>query len=273
MRKIIFLTFVFIASSLTTLYAQAPGLDLPSVGNPTSASIPSFTKSPVSLSTGIPEVRIPLLSIPNHGKSVDVNVGLIYHPANSQRNSRAADVGLGWSLYGVNNVIYRDMSYGNLTDVYYYNFFGNSGKFMVKKNSSNVYSLTKITLNKYDITFEQVEDGLDFIVKDENGNTFYFDVRNLGYYTSYAYGQYGLKKGYTTSYFLSKVKDANNIEILNFQYIEDDYLIEPNAQYSKHIKIKKVDEIISPDFGTIKLNYNINTAFRKSYNDNLSCKI
>lgn len=99
MRKII-IALLLSAASLTL--AQNPEIktDLPTIipPSPTVAALMKFEEVPVSNYTGVPDISIPLFSIPTHSKDLGLNVSLKYHSGVSS-NDIASDTGLGWSLF------------------------------------------------------------------------------------------------------------------------------------------------------------------------------
>ncbi|WP_294302300.1 hypothetical protein [uncultured Chryseobacterium sp.] len=58
----------------------------------------SYVNTPISLSTGIPNISIPLFTLPTGSANVDISTGLSYHPYNAIGNKPGSEVGLGWSL-------------------------------------------------------------------------------------------------------------------------------------------------------------------------------
>ena len=66
--------------------------------SPTVSGLMKFEEIPVSNYTGIPDVSIPLVSLPTLSKQVNVNVSLKYHPSSIAADEVSSDVGLGWNL-------------------------------------------------------------------------------------------------------------------------------------------------------------------------------
>lgn len=65
---------------------------------PTSNNLMKFEEVPVSYYSGIPNISIPLISIPTINSKVGIDVSLKYHPLNAKPDDRAGETGLGWSL-------------------------------------------------------------------------------------------------------------------------------------------------------------------------------
>lgn len=103
MRK----NYILIAMlSLVAVNAQSTEEGKSYIGNinemfpaaPTSNNLMKFEEVPVSYYTGIPDINIPLLTIPTNNRNVNVNVQLKYHPLNAKPDDKAGETGLGWSL-------------------------------------------------------------------------------------------------------------------------------------------------------------------------------
>ncbi|WP_353151659.1 hypothetical protein [Chryseobacterium sp.] len=234
---------------------------------PSVSSLPSYVQSPVSPSSGIPDVSIPFFSLPTHNSSVAVNCGMSYHPNNSGRYNKASDVGNGWSVFGLTALIYQNINpYTGFPegDTFYYSIPGRSGKFSAKKDPSGVAQITKISYDKLNINATVANGEFNFTITDEMGNTYYFNTLDI----SYVY-QNGLPKNFTTCYYLSKVVDVNGLELLKFEYQEDNYTISPPALpgVQKPVKGLKIKKVTSADFGEISLNYAFDPVQRSSYND------
>jgi hypothetical protein len=67
--------------------------------SPSVSALMKFEEVPVSNYTGIPDISIPLYSMPTTSKDIALNLALKYHPASVAANEVASDVGLGWSLF------------------------------------------------------------------------------------------------------------------------------------------------------------------------------
>ncbi|MCX8532086.1 hypothetical protein [Chryseobacterium luquanense] len=105
MRKIHLLTCIFILSS-TFVNGQALGMqnittDLPQIipPSPTVSSLMKFEEVPVSHYTGVPDISIPLISVPSNSKDISINISLKYHTSSVSADEISSDVGLGWNLF------------------------------------------------------------------------------------------------------------------------------------------------------------------------------
>ncbi|MDI1256715.1 MAG: RHS repeat protein [Flavobacterium sp.] len=100
-----YLTLLLLSS--INAFSQLSGLpdgktnELPTVipPSPTVAGLMKFEEIPVSNYTGVPDINIPIFSIPTHSKDIQVAVSLNYHPASIVADEEASFTGLGWSLF------------------------------------------------------------------------------------------------------------------------------------------------------------------------------
>jgi hypothetical protein len=164
---------LFISISLSFVCQVWAQTDLPKVmpPSPEASSLGKFVDMPVTLYNGLPQINIPIFSIPVNGRSVPIS--LSYHASGIKVNEIPSSVGLGWAL-NAGGVITRTVrgavdeidgfmyspaipqdsncltgssmqEYLNKTDnivghgdtepdLFYYNFNGISGKFVIDKN-------------------------------------------------------------------------------------------------------------------------------------------
>jgi YD repeat-containing protein len=88
--------------------------------SPNASALGKFGDIPVSASTGIPEITIPIYSYHDNLKNLNISVSLKYHSGGHKVEDMASNVGLGWAL-SAGGVIMRtmkglpdDMPYGYL---------------------------------------------------------------------------------------------------------------------------------------------------------------
>lgn len=184
---IVFLQSVFVFGQIETV---APQVTRPL---PTVASMMNYVDIPVNTFTGVPDINIPLYSFPTHSKDLNVNLSLSYHPAGISFFDKASDVGLGWNLIA-DGVISRKIvnepdeypahsgpaSYVNkYDDEYSFNFLGNTGKFMIIRNTTNnTFSLQMIDNSLLKIEFDmdmQTNRINSFTIYDEKGYKYVFN--------------------------------------------------------------------------------------------------
>lgn len=110
--KYLFLSVVFCVGFQVATYAQSQSLN-PTLDNvfppsPNAAALGKFGSSPVGLSTGVPEVKVPIFTWEGEGFGRSVSVSLDYHAGGIQVDQMASNVGLGWAL-NAGGVISRTM--------------------------------------------------------------------------------------------------------------------------------------------------------------------
>lgn len=219
--SLLFLSFLF-------TYSQNLN-DLNSVKSPSFNELTKFEDVPINYSHGLPNISYSLVSLPSGYDELNLNLSINYHPNNISYYNSATDVGLGWSLVGLGsisrsvsrlpdelhnynapgtelphpyNTIYHYGSNPNnnlpaYDDVYYYNFFGYSGKFIFKFDGSN-FEIVNLTNNNLQFSFQKTNTNFliidKFIVKDTNGYTYHFEVKNTEKFNKDLYNFLGSPK-------------------------------------------------------------------------------
>lgn len=93
------LCFVIAAIALTYLgHTQTPDYQLPKLipQTPETASLLKFTETPVSYNTGVPNISIPIATLPSRDLSASVSIS--YHAGGHRVTEESTWVGLGWNL-------------------------------------------------------------------------------------------------------------------------------------------------------------------------------
>lgn len=202
---------------------------------PSVSSMASYVNTPVSLSTGVPDISLPLFTLPTGNKNLDLSVTLNYHVYNSGRNKRGSEVGLGWSMFkgGVvskENVNDPDEKYQNASsydykknkfdDIYYYNFPGNSGKFKIVRDTiNNTFRVNNLSGDNLKIEYTRDSNMATLIL-----NSFTItDTKGFKYvFSDYSIARFDVRLSngfnYRSAFYLTKIIDENNTEIANFTY-------------------------------------------------------
>ena len=205
---------------------------------PSVSSLATYTSTPVSNATGIPDISFPLLGLPSHNNGMNLNVGLSYNPMNVSQYEPASQTGTGWSLFAggvISRSIINDIDelYDNpsnqeyfkndFDDIYYYSIPGISGKFKFVRNlNTNTFELVNLTANKIKIDFTRTGNTStlilnSFTITDEKGMKYLFNYYSR---SNQERNQILLEgKVYRSAFFLTKIMDANNVEIANFTYV------------------------------------------------------
>lgn len=218
MKLWLILCCVFLFLQIESLYGQGggPTEELPFENiipaSPEATSLGKYGEFPVTMSSGTPNISIPLTQIT--GNKLSVPLSLSYHASGNKVQSLASWVGLGWSLnaggaitrscrglpdedpngwleikdsipdYGhMSNeafTILNDLANGIIDgepDVFYYNFNGYSGQF-VFGDDGEIYTIPYKNLKIewfYDDNSNGVENNLyKFIITTEDGTKYYF---------------------------------------------------------------------------------------------------
>lgn len=267
MKKSIFLLLILIAALMIKGQEYESTIPSLNITTPSAAGIANNIKSPSTLQTGIPDIEIPFYSLATHSKAVSINLGLSYHPNNTLMESKASDVGLGWSLIGSNNLIYKELNNGTgaPTINYHFNFLGKNGSFQLYKAGTNGdFLLTKITENRYKISVTETGPDLyKFKIIDENGISYYFETLDNSYYPDSIQGKY---ISFTGAYYLTRIEDTMGNELVAYEYQQDAYTVQAflGPFTARSLKVSK---ITCKDFGSIHFNYTFDSNLRKSYQD------
>lgn len=176
--------------------------------SPTAAELGKYGDQPVSYFTGTPQISIPIFEV--KGKSLSLPISLSYHASGIQVSEVASWVGLGWSLnaggvitrtlhgradeksgYFVDGHVLDDLDDPTTLDydtqwdiadgqkdlqpdVFYYNFNGRSGKFVIGFGEDNALTAYTFDYVPLDISFEQ--DLSQWIITTKDGTKYYFGI-------------------------------------------------------------------------------------------------
>lgn len=226
---------------------------------PSAASFSTLANTPVSLVTGVPNISIPLFSLPTNNKNISVPIELRYHIYNAGVDKPSTEVGLGWLLQK-GGVISRgitvelDEKYDDATkpnyklnkfdDTYFYNLPGISGKFhFVRDTINNTFTLNNLTENHLKIDYVRTSNTATLIpssfkITDERGVQYVFDDYSLAIRDRHY--------NYRSAFYLTKILDENSIEVVNFTYQKNTKYSGDLVTYQNCILTK-----VSSNFGTV----------------------
>lgn len=208
--------FTYLGFTLLQLYAFAqpstnPQLHSVVPPSPDAASLGKYGDIPVSLSTGTPNISVPVYTITQSGLEIPISIS--YHAGGIKVEENASWVGLGWSL-NAGGVITRsvvglpdedELGYWNQThdidgipnaslntrveiadevrnglldlepDIFYFNFLGRSGKFYIDKTNMQAVVIPQDA--SLLITFTQASNIITgWNITDEKGNVYHFQT-------------------------------------------------------------------------------------------------
>ncbi len=270
-----------------------PRIDNVIVPSPNAASLGKFGEIPVSLYTGIPSISIPLFSLTEG--DIRLPISLSYHAGGVKVEEEASWVGLGWSL-NAGGVITRSIAnfddlspYGypftnqvtpatiNSTsnscfysngqpcfepdvepDIFFFNFLGYSGKFVLPKDSDKQFPVTAKVLSKdkIEIVCESklgvYPDIYKWIIKTPDGTKYIFNtaeatlLRNTNsdaFYPNSAHGS-GFRDAIPSPFFVKDVDDSNrDKETITSWYLTE--IISPQ-------KRKVIFEYVTAEYYSVK---------------------
>lgn len=245
---------------------------------PSVSSLPTYTDSPVSIATGVPDIKLPLLELPTNDKNFSMSLVLQYHSRNVNEQEPASDVGIGWSLFA-GGVISREIISGldekfdnasasnyiknKFDDIYYYNIPGAAGKFKIERNTTdNTFRVINLTPNNIKIEYVKAYNNAtliidSFTITDDNGYKYIFNE----------YSQNRSNEGilYRSAFYLTQITNPHNIEFANFSYQKDNKY-KPNSSVLLY-QFCKLKTITSPDMGSLAIDYTYETSLENTMND------
>ncbi|TPD71807.1 RHS repeat domain-containing protein [Flavobacterium microcysteis] len=243
----------------------AQAQELPATLEYGSGSLPKETSSmfkfddvPVSLYTGVPDVSIPLLSLPTRSKDISIDMTYNYHPSGS-----------GWNIThgGVITRVIENSSFEFRTnesgfanntrissDVYKFSFMGHSGSFVLKKQPDNTL-VPSILFNKgqyikIDVDYNPTTYFINsFTAYDTKGYKFVFGVYDKNITTIPGLS---MTKETRTSFRLTAIYDNNGQKLAGITYTEK-FQQDPGSSKKEYINITSIVE--SEGFGKAQFTY------------------
>ncbi|AZB16460.1 hypothetical protein EG352_01030 [Chryseobacterium indologenes] len=259
---------------------------------PSVAGLSTYSRVPVSIQTGIPEISYPLINLETKNKSVNVNIGLSYHAANTSIKEWSSEVGKGWTflsggsisreIFGDFDESYDDSSFhayqkNQFDDIYNFNIPGESGKFrFIRDTTNNTFEIIKLTpfTSKIEYTrtsnqatlildsFTIISDtGIKYIFKDYDINT--MNVL-LWYHPDPEVGDVYTDKKYRSSFYLSSVHDENDQELVKYTYLRDLKYAPGMSNFPPDTETNKLTHIEAKEHGIVEINYNKDESRRKN---------
>lgn len=229
------------------------------------AGLMRFEETAVSNHTGVPNIQIPLLSLPTRNSAFQFNAALAYHPSGIRIGEPSGDCGFGWSLIAggaIARTIIGDPDENQdpaITDahedIYQFNVMGMNGRFYVEKDSLDVMRVRMLENGgerlQIDVDYNDTTEVVNsFTIYDSKGYKYHFgDVDRM----SSKMNSHNYFYRYGNTYHLSTIKDNNNKTLLNFSY--EAYTQDSWSSLVPDDSFQKLSEIESPGFGTIVIAY------------------
>lgn len=254
---------------------------------PSVSSFSSYVNTPVSLSTGVPNISIPLFSLPTGSGNLTLPVALSYHTYNAAEDKPGSEVGLGWSLMKA-GVISRivsgvderfsdsskpDYQKNQFYDIYYYDIPGNSGKFkFVRDINNNTFTLNNISGNNVKIEYTRTSNTATLIVNsftitDGSGLKYIFEDYSLSRTSEDTRAK---EFNYRSAFFLTRIADQNNVTVANFSYQKNNKYIGPGTSNLLYQNCKL--DTISTKYGKIVFENSYASYLDDTNNDAYSIK-
>lgn len=250
MKKIypdFFVLLVFLILGIQQGYAQN-GVAL----EKSIASLSNYIDMPVNEASGIPNINIPLLSIPMADNNINYPISLRYNVRNYNNIQGVSDIGQGWSLFGT-SIIYRDIQSAEVEcdrinyqsdpyeSTYYYNVLDLSGKFTVKKDT-NGYNIVNLNPNN-NITIEInnsiMATELEFAITTNNGYRYSFNkIDNY----QFKCNNYPKPSGVASTYYLAKIFTPTGVEVATFDYQLQNKNV-PSQMTQQYCKLKSIKTV------------------------------
>ncbi|MDR4951831.1 hypothetical protein REB14_06500 [Chryseobacterium sp. ES2] len=218
------------------------------VASPSMAAMSRYSDVPMSLSSGLPEIGLPLLNAPLSDDTA-WPMGLGYNTESIYQSGTASDVGAGWSFFGA-AVIYKkiinglDECYDNASsanylknefdDIYYYNLPGLSGKFTIKRDIvNNTFTLINLTPNHVKIDYVRNSNTAtfkadSFTITADNGYQYIFTDFDAARYSC---GEFFMGNEYKTAYYLTRILNPIGVETAAVTYDKKTKYKGTNNQY------------------------------------------
>ncbi|MEZ0007975.1 YD repeat-containing protein [Flavobacterium sp. 28YEA47A] len=280
MKKIYALLVLLTASPFAMAQVSSATEYGPQTVANTAAAMFRFDDLPVSLHTGIPDISIPLLSLPTRSKDISLNLAMAYHPSSISIGGVVNDDirQPGWSI-GRGGTITKTVedawfNYKNeqsnpnddtryFSDRYQFSFMGHSGIFYVIKTANNelVPSLfsgkgetLKVTLDYDPVNFKINS----FIIFDSREYKYVFDIVDRDVEVANNVYVKNTPKGYS----LSAIYDKNGNKLLSFAYLE----MKTPLAIQKQSIVNKLTSIQAEGFGKVQFAYSTgnNTVYDPS---------
>ncbi|MNU18787.1 hypothetical protein D3C71_69940 [compost metagenome] len=282
-----------IGISIGSLNAQGINFGDFSKPVPSESSATTFDTTPVSYATGIPNISLPILSLASNDARISTGLSLMYHPSNDQDDAIAGETGSGWTL-AKGGIITREIA-GELDesvynassplyiknefdDVYYYNLpTGTSGKFrFVRDINANTFEIVNLSPNNIKIEYtrdsnQATLNATSFTITDTYGYKFLFSDYSLSRAEART-GTSGMGGFiYKSAFYLTRISSPNNTTLLTYEYQKDPKYREGSTSLLEY-QLCKLTKVISPNMGSIEIQYEYVPALENSMSDPYSVK-
>jgi YD repeat-containing protein len=249
--------------------------------SPEAEAMTKYTLLPVNLSSGLPQISIPIYDLKTPG--LDIPVSLSYNSSGFKPAEVASDVGQGWSVQGGGCVIRHVKSrvdhmdpnttgndYDNYTninylsgsqaflqtmglgeadgepDLYVFTAPGLSGKFIMLQGQAYMFPYQQIQIK----TLGQ-NDG--FLITNEKGDQYIFNQAEQSHHKqTTAFGEY--IPDHASAWFLSMIVSADLADTINYAYTQYTYTQPPNVSDILTVTYNSTTSALSTSYNEISSN-------------------
>lgn len=225
------------------------------------------TNGDTNLYQGIPNIGFPLFNVDVPTTGIGISLSVNYSTESVSSFNLISDVGKGWNLSAIGSIVRSKTRQAEdyklsgtneaLSDVYYYNYPGGSGRFYIGMDSVSHELLgvhTSPSNDKIIVTKDPAKTGkvLSFTVIDTKGNRYVFDKININILQkSFSFGG-GTTQLINSGFFLSKIYNVKNEEVVSIEYETTTELVN---QVIGNIQQQKIKKITVNGTGTIEYLY------------------
>lgn len=221
--------------------------------SPTCGTIIKYGNTPVNLYTGVPEIKADLYAL--EAKNYSLPIYLSYHAGGNKVQDVASNIGLGWNIStnclitrivrgrpdeqengyfsGMGSKIYGVLDTATMNkimdnkldaepDIFYYSIPGYFGRFVFDKDKKPIL-LPDNGVRILNSPFKKELSVDGWILADLDGNTYYFGTSASSIETTVSTTlneKESIVQNFNSGWYLNKILTANNIETINFNYIE-----------------------------------------------------
>lgn len=279
MKKYSILTLMLIIQSFFhLLLAQEEGSNQTYVNHtpksPTVANLGIFGDIPVSLSTGIPNISVPIVSLQEGGLNIPVSID--YHASGIRVSDNSGLVGVKWTINagGVVSVNHSNQKNNRVVDIsspyvstisatfineavensyytqpegYSYNYSGESGKFYINRSEDvlQVPIRAGVKIERTKINGEVTK----FKITDEKGCCYYYGTKEYTdvQTTTYAPYAFGDHVRFVSAYFIDSIVSPQGDRIF-YEYENNEYEIKnEHVNSNKYYKADALPDCEKPD--------------------------
>ncbi len=232
--------------------------------SPSVSSSAIFESYPVDLSTGIPQISVPIYSMPTRSKDININMSLNYHPSSiSNGRRRSGDAGRGWNITHM-GAIYCHLPMDGVSlgkKFFSYSFMGQHGDFNLDEqlvNQTTFFTESDQGQLKGNVIYDSSTSLISgFKIYDKKGYIYYFTAMDDYIYVN---GLNGNRSKMIYGYQITKIVDNNNQTLATFSY--DTYQrSEPYHIGSEKNTYSILNKVNVPGFGVLNINTSVNPNY------------